>query len=410
MHHAGVFFPAFFVSKGCMSLQAQKVTIIGAGIGGLSAALALRARGADVTVLEQAGSISEVGAGLQISPNGFCVLRALGLGERFRAAAVRGRAVELRDYRRGDVVARLDLGLLPEDQPYYFIHRSDLIGLLGEAVREAGVKVRLLQKVEQVLPGASPELHLANNAALHGGLIVGADGLHSATRQALNGKTAPFFTRQVAWRATIANTIAHPPVARVHMAPKRHMVSYPLRGGQMINLVMVQERMGWADEGWHLRDDPANLRAAFADFGGEAATMLAQVRDVGLWGLFRHPVAPRWTGENVAILGDAAHPTLPFMAQGAVMALEDAWVLADALHHAEDTASGLAAYQARRHARASKVIAAANGNAWKYHLSFPPLRMAAHLGLRLASGLAPRRLLQQFDWIYRHDVTREDQP
>ncbi|WP_372885224.1 FAD-dependent monooxygenase, partial [Shimia sp.] len=244
-----------------MSLENQKVTIVGAGIGGLTAALALRARGADVTVLEQSGSISEVGAGLQISPNGFCVLRALGLGDRFRAAAVRGQAVELRDYRRGDLVARLDLGLLPEDQPYFFIHRSDLIDLLGEAVREAGVKVRLLQKVEKVVPGACPELHLANNVVQQGGLVIGADGLHSRARQALNGASAPFFTRQVAWRATIANKVGHPPVARVHMAPKRHMVSYPLRGGDRVNLVMVQERMAWADEGWHFRDDPDKLRA-----------------------------------------------------------------------------------------------------------------------------------------------------
>ncbi len=391
-----------------MSLESQKVTIIGAGIGGLTAALALRARGADVTVLEQSGAISEVGAGLQISPNGFCVLSALGLGDKFRAVAVQGRAVELCDYKQSALVARLDLGLLPEDQPYFFIHRSDLINLLGEAARDAGVKVRLLQKAEKVVPGACPEVHLGNNATSQGGLIIGADGLHSATREALNGKSAPFFTRQVAWRATISNTINHPPVARVHMAPKRHMVSYPLRGGQMINLVMVQERMGWADEGWHHRDDPDNLRAAFADFGGDAARMLAEVTDVGLWGLFRHPVAPNWTGENVAILGDAAHPTLPFMAQGAVMAMEDAWVLADALHSADDIALGLAAYQARRHARATKVINTASGNAWKYHLSFPPMRMAAHLGLRVMSNFAPKRLLQQFDWIYRHDVTRED--
>uniref|UniRef100_UPI003569CAAB FAD-dependent oxidoreductase n=1 Tax=Shimia sp. TaxID=1954381 RepID=UPI003569CAAB len=144
-----------------------------------------------------------------------------------------------------------------------------------------------------------------------------------------------------------------------------------------------------------------------ADFGGVAAEMLAEVSEVGLWGLFRHPVAPVWTAENTAILGDAAHPTLPFMAQGAVMAMEDAWVLADALHRADSIAAGLAAYQARRHDRVSRVIAAAGSNAWKYHLSFPPLRLAAHLGLRLASQVAPRRLLQQFDWIYRHDVTRE---
>ncbi len=389
-----------------MSLKNKKVTVIGAGIGGLTAALALRARGADVTVLEKAGAITEVGAGLQISPNGFCVLRALGLAEVFRDRAVQGQAVELRDYRKSALVARLDLGLLPPDQPYFFIHRADLIELLAEAVRDAGVKVLLLQQAETVVPGECPEVQLANGAVVKSDLVIGADGLHSCLRPVLNGKTAPFFTRQVAWRATIPNDLNHPAVARVHMAPKRHMVSYPLRGGTLINLVMVQERMEWADEGWAHKDDPDNLRAAFADFGGDAAKMLSQVTDVGLWGLFRHPVAPKWTGENVAILGDAAHPTLPFMAQGAVMAMEDAWVLADALDKTENTHEGLTAYQTRRHARASKVIETASGNAWKYHLSFPPSRLGAHMGLRMISKLAPKKLLQQFDWIYRHDVTK----
>lgn len=391
-----------------MSLTGKKISIVGGGIGGLTAALALRARGAEVTVLEQAAAITEVGAGIQVSPNGFAVLRALGLGDAFCAASVQGQAVELRDYRASKLVARLDLGLLPADQPYFFVHRADLIDLLADAAREAGIKLRLLQNVETVRPGAVPEIQLANGAVVKADIVVGADGLHSCVRKALNGTLAPFFTRQVAWRATIPNDLAHPPVARVHMGPKRHMVSYPLRGGEMINLVMVQERMGWADEGWMHEDDPNNLRAAFSDFGGEAAKMLAQVDKVGLWGLFRHPVASEWTAENVAILGDAAHPTLPFMAQGAVMAMEDAWVLADALDKAEDVATGLATYQARRIERATKVIDTASGNAWKYHLSFPPVRFGAHLGLRAVSKLAPKRLLQQFDWIYRHDVTKED--
>ncbi|WP_299350319.1 FAD-dependent monooxygenase [uncultured Shimia sp.] len=391
-----------------MSISGKKITIVGGGIGGLTAALALQARGAKVTILEQAPAITEVGAGIQVSPNGFAVMQALGLGDAFRAIAVRGQAVELRDYRASNLVARLDLGLLPEDQPYFFIHRADLVDLLAEAARAAGVRLRLLQHVETVRPGVVPEIQMTNGAVMKADLAIGADGLHSYVRKALNGTIAPFFTRQVAWRATIPNDLNHPAVARVHMAPKRHMVSYPLRGGELINLVMVQERMQWADEGWMHEDDPANLREAFADFSGEAAKMLARVDKVGLWGLFRHPVAPKWIGENVAILGDAAHPTLPFMAQGAVMAMEDAWVLADALAKADDMTVGLESYQSRRVERATKVIETASGNAWKYHLSFPPIRMGAHLGLRAVSKLAPKRLLQQFDWIYRHDVTKDN--
>ncbi|MCW9044151.1 MAG: FAD-dependent monooxygenase [Pseudopelagicola sp.] len=389
-----------------MGLQGQKITIVGAGIGGLTAAIALSQRGAKVTVLEQADAIREVGAGIQVSPNGFAVLRALGLGDAFRAIATRGTAVELRDYRAGALVARLDLELLPEDQPYFFVHRADFIALLAQAAREAGIRLRLLQRVERVTLEDGPALHMVNGDVVNAKLLIGAEGLHSKLRQTLNGVQAPFFTRQTAWRATIPNVIGHPNVSRVHMGPRQHMVSYPLRGGEIINLVAVQERTGWAEEGWMHEDDPANLRKAFAGYGGEAKAMLDAVERVGYWGLFRHPVAPVWQKGCAVILGDAAHPTLPFMAQGAVMAMEDAWVLADALARADTVESGLAAYQARREGRVRKVIAAANGNAWKYHLAFGPLRFGAHLGLRALSNVAPKRLMQQYDWIYRHDVTK----
>ena len=389
-----------------MGLEGQKITVAGAGIGGLTAAIALSRRGAQVTVLEQAAEITEVGAGIQVSPNGFAVLKALGLGEAFRAIATQGEAVELRDYRAGNLVARLDLGLLPQDQPYFFVHRADLIEVLAEAARDSGVRIRLLQQVDSVRLEDRPELQMANGDTLRAELLIGAEGIHSKLRQTLNGVQAPFFTRQTAWRATIPNVIGHPNVSRVYMGPRQHMVTYPLRGGEIINIVAVQERTGWAEEGWMHEDDPENLRQAFAGYGGEAKRMLDAVERVGFWGLFRHPVAPVWHKGRAAILGDAAHPTLPFMAQGAVMAMEDAWVLADALDAAETVEAGLASYQARREARVKKVIEAANGNAWKYHLSFPPLRFGAHLGLRALSTLAPKRLMQQFDWIYRHDVTK----
>lgn len=390
-----------------MSLLGMEIGIVGGGIGGLTAALALAQRGAQVTVLEQAEAINEVGAGLQISPNGMCVLRALGLGTEIADRAVQAQAVELRDYKSADLVTRLDLSLLAEDQLYYFVHRADLIDVLAKSCRDAGVSIRLLQKACGVTPGDRPQVSLAQHANLHADLIIAADGLHSVARKALNGSSAPFFTQQVAWRTTVPNTVNHPSAARVHMGPKRHVVSYPLREGKLVNLVAVQERHEWAEEGWAFKDDPANMQQVFADFGGDVPKLMAGATSVGLWGLFRHPVAKHWVGENVALLGDAAHPTLPFMAQGAVMAIEDAWVLADSLARCDSTEAGLAMYQSRRFDRVSKVVETANGNAKKYHLSNPLLRTVAHSGMRALGKVVPSKMMGQFDWIYRHDVTAE---
>jgi salicylate hydroxylase len=387
-----------------MKLDGLRVCVIGAGIGGLAVARALARRGAVVSVLEQAPEISEVGAGLQISPNGFAVLRALGLGDAVRVGAVQARAVSLRDY-RDDEVLRLDLGALAADD-YHFIHRADLIDILAEGARAAGVRIRLMQKVVRAEDGQRPHVLLASGAAVEADLVIGVDGLHSVVRRALNGAATPVFTGQVAWRALVPNLWDRDAEVQVHMGPMRHLVSYPLRGGEMLNLVAVQERAAWAAESWSQRDDPMALRAAFGDFGADARAMLDAVEEVHLWGLFRHPVAGGWHSDGLAILGDAAHPMLPFLAQGASMALEDAWVLADALSSEATVDAALARYQARRAGRTARVVTAASRNAWKYHLSFPPLRWAAHTALRAGGRIAPVRMMRQFDWLYGHDVTR----
>ena len=387
-----------------MDLKGFRIAVIGAGIGGLAVARTFALRGADVTVLEQAGEIAEVGAGLQISPNGLAVLRALGLEDEVAARSGVAREVVLHDYRRGPVL-RLDLAA--GAGAFHLFHRADLVDMLHDAATEAGARILLLQKVRDVTPGPSPSLRLVSGADIKADLIIGADGLHSVARAKLNGTSAPFFTRQVAWRALVPNTTGRVDDIRLHMGPHRHLVSYPLRDASLINVVAVQERAAWSAESWSQRDDPMALRAAFADFGGEAQALLGAVEDVHLWGLFRHPVARVWGQGGVALMGDAAHPTLPFLAQGANLALEDAWVLADAVSRAQDVEAALADYQARRADRTARVVQAASRNAWKYHLSFPPLRWAAHTGLRVLGATAPGRFLGAYDWIYRQDVTQE---
>ena len=414
---AGPMGPAFVFGGQCENggrvvLIGQQVTIVGAGIAGLAVARALALRGAEVTVLEQAGAVAEVGAGLQVSPNGAVVLRALGLGAALDAISVRADAVALTDGLTGKVVTRLEVGRLRPDQGYHFVHRADLIDLLLKAAVGVGVTVRTGAAVQSVdLGGDAPRISLAPGAGpdILTPLLIGADGLHSPVRAALTGRVAPYFTRQVAWRALIPETPGAPNVAEVHMGPGRHIVSYPLRGGRLRNIVAVQERETWAEEGWRHPADPADLVRTFADFSPRVQGWLGQVDTVWLWGLFRHPVARLWHRAlprgAAAILGDAAHPTLPFLAQGANMALEDAWVLAASLASHDTPAAALAAYQSARAGRSARIVDAASRNARAYHLS-GLTRAIAHAGLRMGGWVAPGLALRRFDWLYAVDVTK----
>lgn len=393
-----------------MSLIGQSVTIIGAGVAGLAVARALALRGAAVTVLEQADAIREVGAGLQISPNGAAVLRGLGLQAELDAASMRADAVQLIDGPTGEGVTWLDLARLRPGQGYHFLHRADLIGLFLKGAEAAGVKLHLLSRIAEVdLSGPAPAVLLDSGERVDSPLLIGADGLHSKTRAALNGVEEPFFTRQVAWRTVIPCEPGAAPVAEVHMGPGRHLVSYPLRGGSLRNIVAVEERDRWAEESWTLRDDAITLRVAFERFSPRVRGWLDRVEDPWLWGLFRHQVAGVWVKPmrqgGVAILGDAAHPTLPFLAQGASMGLEDAWVLAHSLATHDSPAAALAAYQSRRKPRTTRIVAAANANARAYHLAGLP-RMIGHTGLRLLGRVSPGTMLRRFDWLYDHDVTQ----
>ena len=367
-----------------------QVAVIGGGIGGLASATALAHAGAKVSLYEQAPALSEVGAGIQITPNGGRVLSALGLDGAAAAASLTAEAVEPIDALTGRRIARFDLG--GRNPPYRFFHRADLIEILANAARHAGVTVHLGAQIT-----ARSGAPATDAGPISADLIVGADGLHSVVRPLLCGPDAPFFTGQVAWRAVIAAPDVEP-VARIWMAPGRHVVTYPLTRGRL-NIVAVQERRDWTAEGWHRPADPAVLRHAFHDLSGRLTGLLGRVDTVMEWGLFRHPVARSWTDGRLALLGDAAHPTLPFLAQGANLALEDAWTLA------RHWASGdLTRYTAARRPRVERAIAAANANATNYHLS-GLRRTLAHGALRTIGRAAPGAFLGRLSWLYDHDVT-----
>lgn len=375
----------------------RDVAIIGGGIGGLTAALAFARSGAHVTVYEQAPALTEVGAGLQITPNGARALNQLGVAKALEATGLAALAVLPMDAVSGQQIARFDLS--QQTPSYRFFHRADLIDILADGCATANVTIKLGAHISQLQPDGS---FMVDDERIKPALTIGADGLRSVVRGHINKPAPPFFTGQVAWRAIIKTDKADP-VARVWMAPGRHVVTYPLTNGRM-NIVAVQQRSQWADEGWHHTDDPGNLRMAFADCGWEIKSILGEVKETNLWGLFRHPVAENWHLGSVAILGDAAHPTLPFLAQGANLAIEDAFVLARCCDEATSLDAGLQNYQNLRRARVVKAIHAANNNARDYHLSGVK-RVVAHAGLRVMGRFAPNAFLNRLGWLYDHDVT-----
>lgn len=381
-----------------MTKPRHTVAIVGAGIGGLTAALAFARNGAEVFVFEQANELKEVGAGLQVTPNGLRALRALGLTNAIAEASIPADAVVPIDAMTGNPVARFDLKT--QSPRYRFFHRASLQASLGFAAQAAGAKIKLGVRVTAV----SPEGLLQTSKGLQkADIVVGADGIHSVIRQFCDpDAVATKFTGQVAWRGVVPIRDI-PAEAQIWMAPKRHVVTYPVPDG-LLNVVAVQERETWAAEGWDHADDPQNLQSAFADCAPALSDILARLDKPKLWGLFRHPVAENWHNGGIALLGDAAHPTLPFLAQGANLAIEDAYVLARCCDEEATITEAFVKYQGLRRDRVVRAIEAANANAKNYHLSGFK-RQVAFLGLRTLGATAPNAFLGRLSWLYDFDVT-----
>jgi salicylate hydroxylase len=219
----------------------------------------------------------------------------------------------------------------------------------------------------------------------------------------------PAFTGKIAWRALVnaealqndfnSNTC-------VYMGPKKHIVTYPLRNGEMINIIAVEERDEWTDEGWNHRGSPDDLRHLFEGWCPDVKALLRQVQSPIVWGLFAHPPLQNWMNGRVVLLGDSAHPMVPFIAQGACMAIEDAWVLADQLTKNSDISQALANYQNIRKPRTTKIQHTALKSGGMYHVSNPLCRKILHTGMKISSKVAPSMMSRHFDWIYNYDVTK----
>jgi salicylate hydroxylase len=392
--------------------SSRSVLIAGAGIGGLTAALALAQRGFPVAVFEQAERLTEIGAGIQLSPNAARVLIALGLRERLARRAVAPQELRVMSARGARVLARAPLaaGAAQGDAPYWMIHRGDLQVALLEAVRaDSAITLHLGARVDDfVLDGDGVTISAAGGH--RGCALIAADGLWSRLRARLGHRDEPRFARRVAWRALIAADAVPPdaraPAVTLWFDGDNHLVHYPVRGGDLINVVAIVGD-DWREVGWNAPGARAEILARYdaATWSATARTLLAAAPQWHKWALYDRPpigeaganAGTGWGHDAVTLLGDAAHPMLPYLAQGAAMAIEDAWVLARALSgQRDDAAAALRGYERERHTRTARVQHAAHRTGTVYHLGG-----GAALLRRLAlAAMGGRRLIARYDWIY----------
>lgn len=390
------------------------VLIAGGGIGGLTTALAFLKRGHRVTVFEQSHQLDEVGAGLQISPNGMHVFDALGVSARVEKDAFRPRAQELRFGKGGGRILSIPLRDIARDRwggEYLHVHRADLIDALGGAlIDRAPDSVRLGCRVTGYRQGESSiTAVLDSGEEVSGDLLVGADGIHSAIRTSINGEDKPRYTGNVAWRVVVPvsalGQYAPPETASVWVGSRRHAVTYRLRRGSLANLVGVVECKERSIESWTSTGAREQALKDFKGWSPVIRTILEKAETLNRWALYDRDPLPRWVDGRAVLLGDACHPMLPFLAQGAVMAIEDAYVLARLVTQRETLPEALAAYEAERKPRTSRVQAGARHNAKLFHRADPVSKLATYGPIWIAGQFLPAFAHGQYDWIYSHDVT-----
>ncbi len=384
----------------------MKALVAGGGIGGISAALCLARAGWDVAVYEQAPSFEEIGAGIQLSPNCTRVLHHLGLEEALRARASLPEGTQFRQWRSGRVISEQPLGRQMLDRygfPYYHIHRGDLLRILVDAaLQQPNISLNTSCRVIGCEQDAAEARLITGNGAVPGDVVVGADGIRSAVRATLWGEAAPVFTGNVAWRALVPADRLAPgrirPMSTAWWGPGRHFVHYYVRGGALVNCVCVVEKTGWEVESWTEAGELAELKADFTGWHADIQALIDNMDTHTLfkWALHDRPPMPSWGQGRVTLLGDACHPTLPFMAQGAAMAIEDGAVLAACLQGSEDITTALTRYESLRKPRTAGVQLGSRRNARVFHLSGLP----AWLRNRAAAKAGGKTMHQ----LFRYDA------
>jgi salicylate hydroxylase len=390
-----------------------KVGIIGGGIGGLTAALALLKRGIDVEVYEQSNLLKEVGAGVQIGSNGTRVLFALGLEEALHRVQVVPVRREIRHWRTGETWNWFELGATSAERfgtPHVMLHRGDLLAVLAEAVQGLKTNAVTLGKrciaVEQTTDHA--DVRFADGDVRRFPFVIGADGIHSQVRASMFGADRPEFTGCVAWRGLVSMDRLPPRLARMvgtnWLGPLGHVLHYPVRRGEMMNFISIVERDDWRAESWTIEGTKGELANDLRDWHADVHALIDGLDATYKWALMvRRPMA-RWSRGRITLLGDACHPTLPFLGQGAVMAIEDAYVVSACLEkYFGDPMMALARYEEIRQERTAAVVRKAHEN--RSQIFSPALADENAVAISVARDWQQARLRERMDWLYAYDAT-----
>jgi salicylate hydroxylase len=384
------------------------VGVVGGGIGGLTAALSLLRRGFEVRVYEQASALGEIGAGVQISPNASRVLHGLGLAEELASTGVRPLARHQRRWDDGRTLLRTPLAEPLEAAfgfPHYQMHRADLLRALTRALPAESVHLghRLTGLIDL---GDRVEARFANGARVEVDVLVGADGIHSPVRRLLFGPDSPRFTGCVAYRGLVPAArlrgLGLEVTAQVWMGPGRHFVHYFVSGRRLVNFVAIVEQDTWTRESWTDRGELADALAAFAGWHPQVRAILRAVDETFVWALFDRVPLERWSVGRVTLLGDACHAMLPFMGQGAAMAIEDGATLAACLASGgADVAASLRRYERLRVPRTSRIQAMSTTNKMRFHLEDGPDQRCRDAEMSAGSTDWSFRAVA---WIFAHNA------
>jgi salicylate hydroxylase len=393
--------------------MALKVIVVGAGLGGLTAAASLHRRGIEAVVLEQASQLGEIGAGVQLAPNALKVLRALGLERRAAELGFEPNAHVVRNWKTADVLAYTPYkGVLRDvfGADYFGYHRADLHELLRSVV-PAGA-IRLGARCTGVREEAGRAIvQLADGSRLEADAVIGADGIHSAVRGSLFGQAAPRFTGNACWRGMTPASALPPglisPDMTVWFGPGASVVHYYIRGGTIINWMAAFESDEWAEESWTAEGTREEAVARFADWHPTVVSLVSQSDRYLKWGLFDRDPLPQWSKGRITLMGDACHPMLPYLAQGACMALEDGYAVAEALFKGSaDVVGALQAYEQARRERTARVQLLARTRSIENHLKDEAsLRARDERFARIREQAASGNHAYGIEWIYEHDVT-----